>query len=157
MKRIEIKENLKNLEEIHFLLPNEELVPKHFHVTEVGIVNKRFIECGGIARKEEAINFQLWNANDYDHRLHPEKLLSIIELSEKTLKIDNRLPIEVEYQGQGIEKYGLELNRQGFFHTTEYTDCSAKESCGIPTQKPKIKATDLNAQAQTYIPSSGFC
>lgn len=92
MKLLEIKEHLKNLELIQFELPNEELVPRHFHVTEVGIVTKHFIDCGGTVRKEEVINFQLWNANDYDHRLHPEKLLNIIELSEKTLKIDDNLP-----------------------------------------------------------------
>ncbi len=157
MKLIEIKEHLKNLELIQFELPNGELVPRHFHVTEVGIVTKHYIDCGGTLRKEEVINFQLWNANDYDHRLHPEKLLNIIELSEKTLKIDDSLPIEVEYQGQSIEKYGLEFNGQGFVLTTKYTDCLAKDACGIPAEKSKTKLSELGGEVETCTPGSGCC
>ena len=49
------------------------MVPSHFHVTEVGKITKHFIDCGGTVRNEEVVNFQLWQADDYDHRLHPEK------------------------------------------------------------------------------------
>ena len=84
MKLSEVKSALKELETIGFELPNGDLVASHFHVTEVGKITKHFIDCGGVERKEEVVNFQLWNANDYDHRLHPEKLLNIIELSEFT-------------------------------------------------------------------------
>ena len=34
---------------------------------------------------EEVANFQLWDANDYDHRLKPQKLMNIIELSERKI------------------------------------------------------------------------
>ena len=57
---------MKNLSTIAFQLPDGSLVPEHFHVTEVGKVTKHFIDCGGVLRKEEKINFQLWNANDYN-------------------------------------------------------------------------------------------
>ena len=97
MKLSEVKSALKELETIGFELPNGELVASHFHVTEVGKITKHFIDCGGVERKEEVVNFQLWNANDYDHRLHPEKLLNIIELSEEKLQIPD-LEIEVQYQ-----------------------------------------------------------
>ena len=86
MKLSEVKSKLNQLEEIAFQLPNGELVPNHFHVTEVGKITKHFIDCGGTERREEVVNFQLWNANDYDHRLNPDKLLNIIELSEKVLE-----------------------------------------------------------------------
>jgi len=85
MKLSEIKNELQKLHAIAFQLPNGDLVPSHFHVTEVGKVTKHFIDCGGTVRQEEVVNFQLWEANDYDHRLHPEKLVHIIELSEKVL------------------------------------------------------------------------
>src|SRR5665648_35990 len=104
MKLSEIKTILKKTDLIQFELPEGELVPGHFHVTEVGKVTKHFIDCGGSVRKEEVANLQLWNANDYDHRLHPNKLLNIIELSEKVLKLGD-LEIEVEYQGGTIGKY----------------------------------------------------
>jgi hypothetical protein len=94
MKLSEIKNQLKNLTTIAFQLPNGDLVPNHFHVTEVGKITKHFIDCGGVVRSEEVANFQLWEANDYDHRLHPEKLVHIIELSEAKLQIPD-LEMEV--------------------------------------------------------------
>ena len=110
MKLSEVKIVLQALETIGFQLPNGALVPNHFHVTEVGKITKHFIDCGGTVRNEEVVNFQLWNANDYDHRLHPEKLLNIIELSEKVLEIED-LEIEVEYQSDTIGKFGLEFSK----------------------------------------------
>jgi hypothetical protein len=145
MKLSEVKSKLSQLETIAFKLPNGALVPNHFHVTEVGKVTKHFIDCGGTVRNEEVVNFQLWNANDYDHRLHPEKLLQIIALSEKTLGISDS-DIEVEYQGDTIRKFGLDFDGTNFLLTTKQTDCLAKDNCGIPAEKPKLKLSDLNAQ-----------
>ena len=45
--------------------------------------------------KENVINFQLWSSTDYDHRLHPEKLVNIINLSEEKLGLEDA-EIEVE-------------------------------------------------------------
>lgn len=143
MKLSQAKKVLKELETIGFQLPNGKLVPNHFHVTEVGKITKHFIDCGGTERNEEVLNFQLWNANDYNHRLHPEKLLNIIELSEKVLNISD-LEIEVEYQADTIGKFGLDFDGQNFLLTNKQTDCLAKENCGIPVDKPKIQLTDLN-------------
>ena len=135
MKLSEVKIALERLESIAFQLPDGELVPNHFHVTEVGKITKHFIDCGGTVRSEEVVNFQLWNANDYDHRLHPEKLLDIIELSEKVLKIEDS-EIEVEYQAETIGKFGLEFDGKNFLLTNKQTDCLAKDKCGIPVQEP---------------------
>ena len=74
----ELKIQLKQQKSLAFELPNGSLVPSHFHITEVGKITKNFIDCGGVIRKEEVINLQLWEANDYDHRLHSEKMLQII-------------------------------------------------------------------------------
>lgn len=151
----EIKNHLKHLETIAFQLPNGELVPKHFHVTEVGKISKHFIDCGGTVRTENVINFQLWEANDYDHRLHPEKLVNIIELSENVLKLDD-LEIEVEYQGSTIGKYNLGFNGKNFLLLNKQTDCLAKDACGIPTEKPKLKLSELET-TNTCAPGSGCC
>ncbi|MGH1334997.1 MAG: DUF6428 family protein [Aureispira sp.] len=143
MKLSAVKTALTNLSEIAFQLPDGSLVPSHFHVTEVGKVSKHFIDCGGTVRQEEVVNFQLWNAQDYDHRLHPEKLLQIIELSEKTLGLGEN-DIEVEYQGPDtISKYTLEFDGTFFLLQTKQTDCLAKEQCNIPTQKPKVNLANL--------------
>jgi len=157
MKLSEIKSKLKTLETIAFQLPNGTLVPNHFHVTEVGKISKHFIDCGGTVRTENVANFQLWEADDYDHRLHPEKLLSIIELSEKVLQIED-LDIEVEYQGDTIGKYGLDFDGKHFLLTTKLTDCLAKDKCGIPEEKPKLKLSELQEQATSCCgPDSGCC
>ncbi len=145
MNLSQIKSILEEVNTISFRLPNGELVPNHFHVTEVGKIKKNFIDCGGTVRNEEVINFQLWDANDYDHRLHPEKLLHIINLSEKVLELQNS-EIEVEYQGETIQKFGLDFDGEKFLLTTKYTDCLAKDNCGIPTEKQKVALADLNAE-----------
>lgn len=155
MKLSEIKNHLEKLETIAFQLPDGSLVPKHFHVTEVGKISKHFIDCGGTLRKEEVINFQLWNANDYEHRLNPGKLTDIIKLSEKLLKLED-LEIEVEYQGETIRKFGLDFNGGNFLLTNTQTDCLAKDKCGIPLEKPKVKLSDMQA-ANSCSPGSGCC
>lgn len=151
----EIKNKLQQLEQIGFQLPNGELVPSHFHVTEIGKITKHFIDCGGTLRNEEVVNFQLWNADDYDHRLHPEKLLNIITLSERVLGIED-LEIEVEYQGDTIEKFGLDFDGKNFLLTNKQTDCLAKDKCGIPEEKPKIKLVEL-ANESSCTPGGGCC
>ena len=155
MKLSEIKDKLNKLEKIAFQLPNGELVPNHFHVTEIGKITKHFIDCGGTVRKEEVVNFQLWNANDYDHRLHPEKLLDIIQLSERVLEIED-LEIEVEYQADTIGKFGLDFDGQNFLLTNKETDCLAKDKCGILNEKPKVKLSELNNES-SCTPGGGCC
>ena len=155
MKLAEVKNHLKNLKTISFQLPDGTHVPGHFHVTEVGKVSKHFIDCGGVLRKEEVVNFQLWNADDYDHRLHPEKLIHIIELSEEKLNIDEELQVELEYQGRSIETFTLDFNGENFLLINKQTDCLAKDQCGIPSEKPKVKMADLSTNACT--PGGGCC
>jgi hypothetical protein len=113
MKLSEIKEILPALENVEFQLENGTFVPEHFHVTEVGQIIKNFIDCGGVIRNERTVNFQLWNANDYEHRLKPGKLLHIIKLSEDQLGIQDA-EIEVEYQSETIGKYDLDFNGKTF-------------------------------------------
>lgn len=157
MKIQKIKEHLSNLKTIAFQLPNGNLVPNHFHVTEVGKVTKHFIDCGGTLRNEVVANFQLWEANDYDHRLHPEKLIHIIELSDKLLNLGN-LEIEVEYQGSTIGKYGLDFDGTNFLLTTKQTDCLAQDKCKVPEEKTKLQFSDIGNNASgNCSPDSNCC
>ncbi|MFT3796622.1 DUF6428 family protein [Flavobacterium sp.] len=133
MKLSEIKSILQTVEAVHFKLENHSLVPEHFHVTEIGIISKHFIDCGGTVRQEKVANFQLWDANDYEHRLKPGKLQNIIALSEKVLGMDD-MEIEVEYQTETIGKYDLGFDGQHFVLLSKKTACLAKESCGSPKQ-----------------------
>jgi len=126
MKLYEIKKHLSTAEAVKFELQNGTLVPEHFHVTEVGVVTKHFINYGGTVRNEKVANFQLWDANDYEHRLKPQKLLNIIALSEKVLGMED-LNIEVEYQSETIGKYDLEFNGENFVLTSKQTACLAQQ------------------------------
>ena len=155
MKINEVKDLLKRSKEITFQLPDGSLVPAHFHVTEVGKVTRDFIDCGGTRRHEEKVNFQLWEESDYDHRLHPDKLLRIIELSQKTLGFGN-LDVVVEYQGDTIRKFGLGHNGNSFQLTTTQTACLAQDNCGIPQVKKKVSLADLN-NGSCCDPQSGCC
>jgi hypothetical protein len=149
MKLSEIKNALPYMDNIIFQLENGDLIPEHFHVTEVGMITKNFIDCGGSIRTEKVVNFQLWSANDYDHRLKPIKLLNIIKLSEQKLGIED-LEIEVEYQADTIGKYGLRLSYDTLILTKKQTDCLAKDNCGIPQNELPIKNT-------TCTPGGGCC
>ncbi|WPO80205.1 DUF6428 family protein [Flavobacterium sp. KACC 22761] len=156
MKLSEIKKILPTLDNVEFQLENGTFVPEHFHVTEVGSITKHFIDCGGVIRNEKVVNFQLWNANDFEHRLKPAKLLHIIELSEDKLNIED-LEIEVEYQSDTIGKYDLAFNGKTFILQNKKTACLAQDACGIPAEKQKIKLVELNNDSSCCTPNSGCC
>ncbi|CAM4098801.1 hypothetical protein GILI108418_04590 [Gillisia limnaea] len=59
MKLSEIKDILRQADLLQFVLPDGNLVPRHFHVTEIGKVTKHYIDCGGTERLEEVINSTL--------------------------------------------------------------------------------------------------
>ncbi len=157
MKLSEIKNDLKMVETVQFKLPSGAMVPENFHVTEVGLVTKHFIDCGGTERIEKMVNFQLWDAMDYDHRLKPSKLSTIIALSEKKLGLGD-LDIEVEYQSDTIGKYGLEFDGKDFILVSKKTACLAEDACGITDTKQKISLQDLSTKEnQCCTPGSGCC
>jgi hypothetical protein len=133
MKISDMKTYLADIQAINFRLPDGSYLPSHFHVTEVGLVTKHFIDCGGVERTETVANFQLWEAGDYDHRLAPQKFLHILNLSKQILKSDD-LDIEVEYQQNTIGKFGLEFDGKDFVLTPKQTACLAQDACGIPNK-----------------------
>lgn len=155
MKLSEIKEILPKLENVEFQLEDGTFVAEHFHVTEVGQITKKFIDCGGTIRNEKSVNFQLWNADDYEHRLKPNKLLHIIELSENKLGIEDG-EIEVEYQAGTIGKYDLEFNGKTFVLKNKLTACLAEDACGIPlATENKFRVKEEKSSCCT--PNSGCC
>ena len=156
MKLSDVKQILPTLENVEFQLENGTFVPEHFHVTEVGMITKNFIDCGGVIRTEKVVNFQLWNADDFEHRLKPNKLLNIIKLSEEKLGIED-FEIEVEYQSDTIGKYDLEFNGKTFVLVNKTTACLAQDACGIPSEKEKKNFAELSANQTVCKPNSGCC
>ena len=156
MKLSEIKNHLNTANTVNFILPNGQNIPEHFHVTEVGLTTKHFIDCGGTMRTDKTINFQVWVAQDTTHRLEPNKLQKIISLSEKLFGNED-LEIEVEYQTETIGRYGLEINGENFLLTAKETDCLAKDNCGVPETKQKLELAELQTEKSCCIPSGGCC
>lgn len=157
MKLSDFKKELSVLDTLTFVQPNGKIVPLHFHITEAGLTTKHFIDCGGTIREEKVVNFQLWEANDLDHRLSSEKLIGIIELSEKVLSLGD-FEVEVEYQTDTIGRYGLNFDGKNFILTAKKTDCLAKENCGIPNEKTKVKLSDLQkVESSCCTRNSGCC
>lgn len=155
MKLSEIKNILPSLNSLQFKLSSGATVPAHFHVTEVGLINKKFIDCGGTLRDEQVVNFQLWSASDVEHRLEPQKLLSIIQLSEKILQMPD-LEIEVEYQSNTIGKFDLSIDGETFVLDNKQTACLAEDACGI--EKPKVRLSSISKSNETACaPGSGCC
>lgn len=153
----EIKNHLTQIKNLKFILPDGTQVPSHFHVTEIGKVQKHFIDCGGTERFQNTINFQLWTADDVDHRLQAEKLNKIIELSETSLELDANSKVEVEYQGQTIETYDLAFDGSVFKLIPQQTDCLARDKCNVPESKPKVTIGELQDSQSCCSPESGCC
>lgn len=149
MKISEVKKHLAALNAVNFSLPDGEYVPSHFHLTEVGLVNKHFIDCGGVERKESVASFQLWVAGDYEHRLEAQKFLRILEMSGKILG-DDDLEIEVEYQQGTVGKFGLDFDGKDFVLTNKKTACLAMDACGIPEKT-------ATAAKSCCAPAGGCC
>ena len=120
---------------LHVMLPGGEFVPPHFHVTEVGRVQKDFIDCGGSVRSTSACMLQMWVAHDAEHRLQADKLARIIRMAAPVLK-GTELPVEVEYEAGVVSQYPLreaEVTPSGvLLHLgTKHTACLAEDRCGI--------------------------
>ena len=147
----EFKKYLSQVKEVVIILPNGSFVPPHFHVTELGIISKDYIDCGGSIRNEKIANFQLWSADDFEHRIKPQKVIDIIDIAENTLELQD-LEIEVEYQSDTIGKYGLEFVEGKFHLSPTQTDCLAKDQCGIIEESQPESPISSSCD-----PSSGCC
>ncbi len=121
--------------DVRFLLPDGGFIPAHAHITEVGRVDREFLDCGGELRKTSFCCLQSWVADDEDHRLPAAKLASIIRRALEPLGLSG-LQVEIEYEDGYVSQFpvvSLEtgdvvLVRLG----TKHTDCLAKEVCLPP-------------------------
>jgi hypothetical protein len=121
---------------VHFVLPDGDLIPSEFHVTEVGHVVKKFIDCGGTVRITEACLLQTWvSDDDKNHRLTAGKLAKILDLSRQVVPSEE-LNVEVEYEDCAVGQYTVEsVATDGavlsFQLGNKKTDCLAREVCGV--------------------------
>lgn len=145
-------------------LPNGALVPAHFHITEVGHVTKRFIDCGGTRRAQETCLLQTWVHDDTDHRLLAGKLADIFEKAGDILPTQD-LPVEIEHEDTVVAQFPVVdaefANGTLLFHLeNKHTDCLARGIClpntCAPVAPAKLKVT-VKAASSCCPPSSGCC
>jgi hypothetical protein len=133
---------------LQFVLPGGALVPIHAHITEVGRVDKTFLDCGATLRKVSTLCLQAWVADDVDHRLPAGRLVEIIERAAPILASDD-LEVEVEYEDAFISQFPLEsINSVGDIIVLtlgrKHTDCLAKDIC-----LPPVKDEDSSCCSST--------
>ena len=130
---------------LHLMLPDGAFIPAHFHGTEVGRVQKDFIDCGGTVRSATSCVLQVWVADDRDHRLETTKLAGILRLAAPVLKAPD-LPVEVEYEDGRVSQFPVsaaEVTPSGvLFHLgSKHTACLAPDRCGVGPAGPSCCAT----------------
>ena len=118
------------------LLPTGNQVPVSFHITEVGRVQKTFLDCGGRLHQAETCQLQAWVGGDDDHRIASGKMASILDKARAILPNDN-IPVEIEYGDTAVSQYpvvdyAMDNDAVVLRLTTKQTDCLAKELCGAP-------------------------
>ncbi len=138
-------------------LPDGRRIPAHYHVTEVGHVVKRFVDCGGKFRTTETCVLQthVGSAKDDGHRLTAGKLAHILDLAGSILP-SAELPVEVEHEDGVISQFPV-TGGEGVGETltlqlgTKHTDCLAKEKCGLDD------GCGCNDEAADQVPTAGSC
>lgn len=158
MKLSELKSLLTEHSDRFFriALPDGNAVPMSFHVTEVGRLQKTFLDCGGKLREATTCQLQIWVGEDYNHRIETGKMGAILEKA-KTLLPDDAIPVEIEYEDRVISQYtvqGHALTDDAVILTLahKHTECLAPELCGLPS----LRLPAIGAKAQSCSPS-GCC
>lgn len=119
---------------LQIMLPSGKFLPDHFHITEVGQIQKKFIDCGGTRRETASCLLQVWTANDFEHRLIAGKLSKIMKLAKEVLELGD-LPVEIEF-GDAASHYTIVesiVTSKGllFMLFGKQTACLAPDKCGV--------------------------
>ena len=120
------------------LWPDGDPIEAHFHMTEVGRVQKDFVDCGGTIRRTVTCLLQTWVGDDGDHRITAGKLLKAFEHAGPVLAGED-LPVELEYETCNVIQFTVvavvpEAERLVVQLGGKHTDCLAKELC-VPSSR----------------------
>jgi len=115
------------------LWPDGDPIEAHFHVTEVGRVQRDFVDCGGTVRRTLNCLLQTWVGDDVDHRITAGKLLKAFAHAAPVLGGED-LPVELEYEACNVIQFAVvaverEPERLVVRLGGKHTDCLAKDVC----------------------------
>ena len=114
-----------------FVLPDGDYIPSHAHITEVGLVVRSFVDCGGLTGKEEKVVLQTHVGNDTGHRLRSDRFAKILELGNRVIP-NADLDVDVEYDCCVVAQYPIAEARPDGEHLNLIlrrgrTQCRAQE------------------------------
>lgn len=120
---------------LRFVLDSGGAMADHFHVTEVGRVEKQFVDCGGARRSVVACVLQTLVAHDVEHRLSTDKLARIMQLAD-SLDLPGDAPVEVEHQERSVsidavDRFVVNDRVLEFHLAPKQTACLAEDQCGL--------------------------
>jgi len=123
---------------ISVVWPDGEAIEAHFHVTEIGRVQRDFVDCGGTVRRVVTCLLQTWVGEDVDHRITGEQLLKAFAHAVPILGGED-LPAELEYESCNVVQLkvvsaGAESGALVIRLGKKHTDCLAKELC-VPSAR----------------------
>lgn len=120
------------------VLPHGDAVPISFHITEVGRVEKTFLDCGGKMHTRRTCQLQVWVGPDEDHRIQAGKMADILDRSGAIVP-DDTLPLELEYEREDrfVSQFPVadfEVTRDSVILRlgVRHTECLAPELCIVP-------------------------
>lgn len=140
-------------------LPDSSDVPVSFHITEVGRIDKTFLDCGGTRREKTTCQLQVWVGKDYDHRIETDKMAGILKKGEALLP-DTSVPVEIEYEDRVISQYtitGHELSAEAVILQLahKHTECLAPELCGL--DMPSLRLPAISSGPAPCCGPNGCC
>ena len=119
---------------LRFIRSDGAPIPSHAHITEVGHVTRRFIDCGGLMHEPvHTCLLQTWMSDsDPDHRLTGETFGKILSLGKQVLPQAD-LEVEIEYEADGMVTQAPVIGAAGAgpeLHIqlgSKHTHCLARE------------------------------
>jgi hypothetical protein len=145
----------------HLVLPGSSTVPVSFHITEVGHVTKKFIDCGGKVHTVQTCQLQAWLGTDTDHRLLAGKMAGVLDqaAAKGILPAGEDLDVEFEYEDATISQYTVASDmvtaEAVVLHlAAKHTDCLAKDVC-LPSLP--MMAGEATAAACCGTSGAGCC
>ncbi len=162
MNLSELKQTLTDnpKKDLQFHLHDDTVIPAHFHITEVGHVAKKFIDCGGTVREEEKALLQIWVTTDEDHRVNAGQLGIIIDHGKPVLP-EHDLPVEFEYEHGLLSHFEVTSVKVAdavqIQLEPKQTDCMAKDVCCVPEDAESITRIRIQGISSPCDPTSGCC
>ncbi len=163
--------------DLQFQYAENKRVDASYHITEIKQAPITSVDCGGVLNKWTEIIVQLWEPENQQQlrAMKVKKALSIIDIVEKVLPLDNAATVKIEFGNSAFDTRQMfpneiifdgedliidlrpdavqckAIDRGGSCGTT-----ASGEECCAPAEKPKIELKNL-AATSCCTPTSGCC